>query len=602
MAGVVKDLPLNPATGAPETVPWATQGTTLAPNAGQISTGWQPYGVGPPPDYRLENYARLTQSDLNLRANQAGLFLEYVFGEITLAGVAAGLNTREITIAGVPMQYTDQVGDTLADVYDAFATLINTTPTVNAAVYAIHPAPLSPLEIYGTEAGIKPNMSVAVIAGAGTITISQAFTDPVTRQGNQAGYVSDVVIGSPQLDDDADPTHACRIILDKSKKAFYAGAATGGEWDDGARGDNTINLGVDNQTTATAAVAMGSDCIASGISSVALGVAAAASGSASVAVGDSAGASASDTIAIGSSASASALSAVAIGDSASATAASSLAILGSATASGAVAVRGSASSADSIAIGSYSVAQASAAICVGAASGAGLLESSGTGSLATGYGSLSNGIEASGRGSRAHGAPNNATNGPVYASGVAADAIGELIDASGDYSSARGQGAVSSNRGEHVESPFCDITLLKQDKGKHQSGRITLACKTTDATATRFCTDAINGTGSNWTPADYRAYAVNALVVAKDGAGKFASWVATGLIEKQAGTVTIFNTGGIFGPVGVSPTHHVGAGFNALNVAVTASGGSVVVTATGIAATDIRWTCAFFYAQTGEDP
>ena len=71
MAGYVKDLPQNAATGASETVPWATGGTTLAPSLGEQTTGWQPQAVAGPPDYRIENYARKTQSDLNFRANQA---------------------------------------------------------------------------------------------------------------------------------------------------------------------------------------------------------------------------------------------------------------------------------------------------------------------------------------------------------------------------------------------------------------------------------------------------------------------------------------------------------------------------------------------------
>lgn len=617
MSGKIIDIPGNPVTFAPETLPWATQGTTLPPNASQQETGWQPYGVGPPPDYRLENYARLTQSILNARANQAGLYLEYSAAVVEITGVTVG-NNRRITVDGTNIDYADQAGDTLADVVNAFITLINTDPAASLVAVASTDSP-GIINIIGLEAGNNYTVTASVLAGAGTIVVLSSTTACVTRQPGDLAYGADLVIGSPNLDDDAVVGHQARIIWDKSKAAFAAGKATGTQWDDVNRGVGSVNLGIDNTASGASAVAMGSGSLASGNNTVAIGyatatstaavaiggavVSASATGQNAIGVGTGASASASSAIAIGTSTTASSNGSVALGSSSTASAVGALAVGGTASAAGAIAVKGTASAANSIAIGENVVANtAQGSIAIGYATSSALLTATGQGALATGQGVLSNTVTASGRGARAHGAPSGAVNGNVTASGVGSEAFGELVTASADYSTAVGIGASATNRGEYARSGLCDITLLKQDKGKHQAGRILLQARTTDATATRLCTDSLVGTGSNWTPADYRAYAVSVKVVAKDGAGKYAAWFGDGLIDKQAGAITIYNSGGMFGPGGTTPTYHTGVGMNAATVAITASGGGVAVTVSGIGATVIRWTASIEYAQAGEDP
>lgn len=632
MSGKIIDLPGNPVTSAPETLPWATQGTVLPPNSSQQETGWQPYGVGPPPDYRLENYARLTQSVLNARANQAGLFLEYTYAQVTLVGATVG-NNRRITVDGTNIDYADQAGDTLADIVAAFVTLINTDPAASMVAVASASGAPGVIDIVGLEAGNNFTVTVAVLAGAGTITLTTAPTICITRQPGDLAYAADFVLGSPVLDDDGSPGHDARVQFDKSKAAFYAGKATGGQWNDANRGNESVNLGVDNTASGANSVAIGAACTASGIAAVAMGTSTAsaqntvaignatataigavalggqgfttadATASDTFAVGSGSAASAANAIALGTSTTASQTSAVAIGNNATASATTALAIHGTASAAGAISLHGTASSANSIAIGENVVSSTGqASIAIGYGGGAGELTATAIGALATGKGATSNTVTASGRGARAHGAPNGAVAGTLLASGTAADAMGELCTASGDYSSAYGLGAVATNRGERAYAGLCDITLLKSDKAKHQAGRIILQARTTNGTATRLCSNALDGTGTNWTPTNYRAMAVRIKIVAKDGAGKYAAWFGDGLIDKDAGTVSVYNSAGVFGPGGAAPTYHTGVGFNALNVAVTASGGDVVVTATGIAATVIRWTCEFDYAQAGEDP
>lgn len=576
MAGVVKDLPLNPATGAPETVPWATQGTTLAPNAGQISTGWQPYGIGPPPDYRLENYARLTQSDLNLRANQAGLFLEYAFAEVTLAGVAAGANTRQITINATAVQYTDQPGDTLADVYDAFVTLINSSPALNAFVYAVHPAPLSPLEIYATEAGIQQSLAVAVIAGAGTITISVPFTPPITRQAGQPGYLSDVVIGSPQLDDDGDPTHDARVLFDKGKAAFYAGRATGNSWNAVNRGDASINLGTDNLTNVDGAVGIGQGNSVGGEYAFCAGYnnTVATLSDFSIVIGDNSTSSNGYGIAIGSDALSRDDRAVAIGWQAStanspsgedALAIGSLANAG-ATRAVAIGPNAAATGTDSIAIGNTATANALGGIAIGS--------------------SASATVRASARGAVALGMPEQDA---TIATANHSFSHGDACKAEAQHARATGKAAIADNYGEHAQ---CTLSSAYGAQfGQHQYGRFVAQAQTIGGVSVKLTLDQINGTGNDWAPRTNRSYLINLMCIASTNAGQYAAWNTSGIVTCSGGVASV-----VVAP-GTAPTQNSGANSNTLTLTTSASGGAIQFTGAGHAGDTYFWTLTVQYSE-----
>lgn len=343
MAGKVYDWPVT-SNGDPEVLPWAETGAVLEPSAGQEAAGWQPYGAGPPPDYRLENYARNRQAELNRRDIAAPMFVEYPEGTVQLGGVAAGANQRRITVNGTNFDYTDQPGDTLLDVCQALALLITSDPVIGVAVSAeADTFFVGLITITSRTPGQIFTLAVAVLAGAGTIAINSAPTTAIVRA--PGGVVSpalyDHVIGSTSTEDTGNPVEDARIVWDKSKGAFRAGLVTAAQWDDANRGDQSTAFGLDCSAAGAQALAAGGYSTAAGARAIALGEACIASAANAVAIGESCTASAAGAHAIGSGCTASAAFSTAIGQGATATAQNALALgIGNATGIGAVAIGG----------------------------------------------------------------------------------------------------------------------------------------------------------------------------------------------------------------------------------------------------------------------
>lgn len=344
MAGRVYDWPQT-TDGDPEILPWATAGTTLEPALAQENVGWQAAGVGPPPDYRLVNYQLNRQMMLNRRDLAGALFVEYPEGDLQLGGVAAGVNSRRITINGINTDYMDQVGDTLLMVTQALATLINANPALRILVYAeanvLFPGLMS---VVSKTPGQVFTLAVAVLAGAGTIVVNTPPATAIVRA--PGGVVSPTqfnhVIGSTSTEDTGNPVEDARIVWDKVKGAFRAGRATGMQWDDAFRGMDSIAMGLDCTAVGTSAVCLGAYCSAGGNNSVCLGGASIASGADSVAIGESNSATGQGACAIGSGCTASANFSTAVGQGATAAAQNALALgMGNAQGLGSVAIGGS---------------------------------------------------------------------------------------------------------------------------------------------------------------------------------------------------------------------------------------------------------------------
>ena len=569
MSGKIIDLPANAVTTGPETLPWATQGVQLQPNASQQETGWQPYGVGPPPDYRLENYARFAQSVINMRANQTSIYLEYTYAEVDLAGAAVG-NNRRITIDGTDIDYADQAGDTVFDVADAFVTLINNDPAVSAVALAT--AVGAQVQIVGIEAGNAwaGGVAVAVLAGAGTITLTTPATQPISRQDGDLAYGADLVIGAPKLDQDGAPSHNARIIWDKSKSAFYAGKATGAQWDDANRGDGSVNFGIDNT--------------ASGANSIAMGLTSSATKDSTIAIGDTALANSASAVAIGQYAQAKGVAAVAIGGSG---------LIGGAQATDdntiAIGTNAAASVENAIAIGKDSIANLTSAIAIGNG-----VKAENIGSVAIGDASV-RAVTSTQRGAIAIGAP---LNGDVIASGEHAISHGDQSTASADYSIALGEGAIATNRGEFVQSPYQNN--FATNLGRHQAGKLVMLVETTDATPTAFSFNSLNAAiGSlKWTLRPSRTYAVRVLCIAvNDTQSLLAAWDLHGIVIESGGTTAVIGAG-LSGAQ--APTINSGAGTNNMRLTTSGGAGSIITfDATGIAATNFHWTLTVEFAEAG---
>jgi hypothetical protein len=296
-----------------------------------------------------------------------------------------------------------------------------------------------------------------------------------------------------------------------------------------------------------------------------------ASGSNAVAIGALSVASASGALALGSGGSAvSATSnySTAIGSNSSST--GSQAVAFGATALGGSYASGSDSLAAAIANNTSTYgAQSANSVALGslARSTAGNATALGSGARATGTASLAISLSAS--------------SGPT-ASGTSSCAIGASCTASSANSFAFGLGAVSAINGKFVRSSF----TLGGSNGRGQEGAFILGGQTADATSLTLSTD-LSGAGSSNQinlPAN-SAYAFTGTVVARQqasGGTQSAAWKVEGLIRREAsaGTTTLVAST-------VTAISNVPGWTLALSADTT--NGGLAVTATGAAATDIRW-------------
>lgn len=632
MANWIRSFPTT-SGGDPETLPWATDGVTLEPTVGQETNGWQPQAIAGPPDYRLENYARYQQSQINTRGRQTALFLEYARAEITLAGFDDGFNQRRITISGHNFDQTDAVD--LNTTRDAFVAAINSDPVVSIWVFAesttggkLRITDKTPGNVYT----VSPSLAVSVLAGAGTITVSSPATTPIVRE-DDAGMAADLVIGGLTADDDGNAAHDSRIIWRKSRGSFRAGTFTGTQ--------------ADLANTGTASVAMGSNPTASGSDSVAIGNGATASQAGAIAIGTSASSASIGSVAIGDSATVGTTATESFAASAGSvanTCTNAVAMAGGAASNSyALAAGGStASGYASVAIGSSATANSSGAVAIGrgtmqatsegalAAGYAGStasVTSGGNGSFAHGYAKDTNAvINASGKGALAHGYADSVSeiqatgNGSVslgyqdsanitVASGANSFAHGNACDAGQSYSRATGYATKTTTAGEeaHAASPFTTVGGSIQ-QGSSQIGTVHLLKKTTDATD-QILTP---GTGTvSFNPAADTIYIIDCMVAAKkEGVDNdYAMWSFKVMAAWVAGAFTVKKVIGITNAApAVFANFAAGAnvtqmdsngGCVACTVNVQANANKLELHVTGLVF-DVRWTARLDYVAVGQ--
>lgn len=636
MSNFIKSFPTTTA-GDIETLPWATSGTTLEPTAGQESTGWQPQAVAGPPDYRLENYARNRQWQLNTRNAQGALFVERAASGIALSGFAAGVNQRRITINGTNFDVTDAV--TLLATGEAFVAAINANVVTSALVTATSGGIVAgnfvmvisdntPGAVYSK----APSLAVSVLAGAGTITIPSPATTPIVRE-DTAGMAADMVIGGLTADDDGDPTHDARIVWRKAKGSFRAGTFTGTQADDA--------------NTGSGSVAFGADPVASGANSVAMGSTASATAAQAIAIGTSSSAAAIGSAAIGQSATVGTTAAnsfAATSGSVGNTCTNAVAMAGGvANNSYALATGGgNASGNSSIAIGDAATANQSGAVALGK----GTITASGIGALSTGFagstasvtatadGAMAQGyakdtgaiVTASGKGALAHGYSNSVSeiraNGDgsvslgyqdaaniTTAAGANSFAHGNACSSAQSYSRTTGYAAKTSTVGEvaHAAAPFTDLGGTIQ-QGSSQRGSVHLLKRTTDATD-QILTPGVGAVSFN--PAADTVYLIDCMVVAKKEAtdDDYAMWSVKISCAYVAGVFTVKKVVGItFAAPAVFANFAAGAavtqfdrngGCTACTFNVQANAGKLELHVTGLV-TPVRWSARMDYIAVGQ--
>jgi hypothetical protein len=281
--------------------------------------------------------------------------------------------------------------------------------------------------------------------------------------------------------------------------------------------------------------------------------------------------------------------------------------------SGATGVRANVTGSGAVALGYSTSAAAGYSSAIGAnSSAAGSVTATGLGAMALG------GSYASGTDSFAAGIANNSNS--YGASGINAIAIGFNAKATGNYATAiGGYQSLASGLGSYVFGDGCTASALYSfalgkgvtsaiigkmafsgagnsgvSNGIFQSGTLILQTSTTDATATALTSNAAAASSNNQVILpNNAAYTFSILVVARQSAAggtASASWQITGLIRREgtAASTTL-----------VASTVTTISNVPAWTIAVTAdtTNGGLAVTATGAAATNIRWVAT---AQTSE--
>jgi len=277
-----------------------------------------------------------------------------------------------------------------------------------------------------------------------------------------------------------------------------------------------------------------------------------------------------------------------------------------------LAIQGSATAANCVAIGANSGDGRSQAVTGGAAMALGGSYASGTDSFAAAVANNTSTYGAIGANSLAIGKLSKAANSGtiaigsnsalassngavaiggynygVTASGAASVAIGDDTSATATASFAMGYGAISSSRGKLAFS-----ARLFSAQGLGQTGTSVVGIATTDATATVLTPDGSGGQASISVP-NSSAYAFTGTVIARQqaaGGTASAAWKVEGLIRREAnaGTTTL-----VFSMV----TAISNVPLWTLALSADTTNGGLAITATGAAATNIRWVATI---QTSE--
>lgn len=363
-----------------------------------------------------------------------------------------------------------------------------------------------------------------------------------------------------------------------------------------ASGQDSVAIGVGTNSVGTRSVALGTS-YASGQDSFAAAI---GNGTSTY------GAQGIQSIAIGANSTASGASAVAIGPLTSATGTFSSAIGGNSAAQGSQAVTGSgavalggsyASGADSFAAAVANNTSTYGATAANNISLGYLSKSTGTATTAIGYTANSSGTYTTAIGYGAVASGSNAvaiggwwSYGAPTASYQSTIAIGDGVTADANFATALGNAAITNG----VIGKYAYSNGRFSANGDSQLGTYVLRRSTTGTTSAGFTVDnTVPSTTDHIILPNNTAFAFSGMVVARQqasGGTQSAAWKIEGLIRREgsAGTTTLVNS---------AITVISNAPGWSLSASASTTFGSLILTVTGAAATNIRWVAT---VQTSE--
>lgn len=322
---------------------------------------------------------------------------------------------------------------------------------------------------------------------------------------------------------------------------------------------------------------------ATGANAIAIGDSATASGADAVAIGDGSTSSSTRSIAIGYNSTSSGITSTALGPSANASG-----FYGTALGYNARAASGGFNSVVAVGTAYASGADSFAAAIANNTSSYG---ATGANSVAIGYqakatsaDSIAIGEAAQSTGARAYALGRNAA-----ASGVGSYCIGDDTAASQLYAMAYGKKAKSDVQGKHAFGTF-----TVENSGDIQSGLHILYVNTTDATATALSTSNSAASSNNQIILpNNSAYAFHGTIVAREQAADgtdCAAWEVKGLIRREGSASTTVLVNSATTVIDNTPSWGLALSADTTN-------GALKITATGAAATDIRWVATIHTSE-----
>lgn len=275
----------------------ASAGALTEPGATHRTSGW---ALGEKPSYKEFNYTGQKLWRWMARLRGVGLFLEAHTFQIEIMATGPIGYVRTLTIAGVPVSYTTQAGDTTAVIALRWAAQMNLDATFSGE-YDIYLSGATTIYFVCRTPAKTPVMFI--VDGNAVLTTLIAAPYKVRLADDDLTYKADVdlVFGSSSTEDTGSAGDDARFLFDKSKAAARFGRVNGTQWNDASRGDASMAWGENCTASGAHSTAGGSACTANAVGATAIGTSNTASVGGATALGDGNTASGTASFCAGSS-------------------------------------------------------------------------------------------------------------------------------------------------------------------------------------------------------------------------------------------------------------------------------------------------------------